>query len=60
MGVVEVLAAQASASLSNAKGYEALRKSEETLRVREEQFRLFSQSTGDCFWNWDMVVTLPP
>ena len=25
---------------------------------RAEQFRLLSLSTGDCFWNWDMVAGL--
>jgi PAS domain S-box-containing protein len=29
---------------------------EEALKEREQHFRLFSLSTGDCFWNWDMVA----
>jgi len=29
---------------------------EKALKERELHFRLFSLSTGDCFWNWDMVA----
>ncbi|MCH8044402.1 MAG: PAS domain S-box protein, partial [Planctomycetes bacterium] len=32
------------------------KRAENTLKEREQHFRLFSLSTGDCFWNWDMVA----
>ena len=32
------------------------KKADQALKEREHHFRLFSLSTGDCFWNWDMVT----
>ncbi|MEO1981204.1 MAG: PAS domain S-box protein [Fuerstiella sp.] len=43
LGFVEVLAAQASVSLSNARGYEALRES-------EERFRELAEKIPEVFW----------
>lgn len=32
------------------------KRTEKALEERAQYFRLFSLSTGDCFWNWDMVA----